>query len=124
MFRILLDRSSGNTASGSATVTVPHGATPKAIAAGAVPDALALMKNHPNPFNPSTIISYRIPEDGHIRLCVFDHLGREMAILADLWMEKGMHQAEFTARDEPSGLYFYRLEWNGQVLTRKMMLVK
>jgi hypothetical protein len=113
-----------NTAWATVSVVVPHNA-PKSIApVSAVPDAFALLKNRPDPFNPSTVISYRLPDDGHVRLAVYDYLGREIRVLADLFQQKGTHEVVFTARDETSGLYFYRLEWNGQVRTKKMLLVK
>ncbi len=84
----------------------------------------ALRQNRPNPFNPSTVIEYSVPEDSHIRLRVFDTHGREVAVLHEGQVTAGAHSIVFTASNLPSGLYFYRLESGSRVLTRSMLLMR
>lgn len=89
-----------------------------------VPCVLALNQNFPNPFNPSTIISFTLPQRTQVRLTIFNILGQQVALLADNLMEAGEHQISWKASTEASGLYFYRLQVGDQVLTRKMTLLK
>jgi hypothetical protein len=81
-----------------------------------------LNQNRPNPFNPSTLIEFTLPQDDRIRLIVFDRHGREVAVLLDGMKEKGSYSVEFTADGLPSGLYFYRLETPRHFEVRKMIL--
>jgi hypothetical protein len=74
------------------------------------PKAFALKGNYPNPFNPQTVIHYSVPESAHIRLLVYDVVGREVARLVDVIMEAGNHTVTFDAGRLPSGTYLYRLE--------------
>ena len=90
----------------------------------AIPLALRLDQNYPNPFNPATVITYALPEQGRVRLSVYDLLGRQVAVLVDEIQEAGQHRATWNARDVASGLYFSRLEAGGAVLTRSMTLIK
>jgi hypothetical protein len=83
-----------------------------------------LSQNFPNPFNPSTTIEYSIPTRGNIRLAVYDHLGREIAVLADGEHQAGTHSSRFTATEQPSGVYMYRLSWNGNSVARRMVLLR
>ena len=69
-----------------------------------------LDQNFPNPFNPSTTISFSIPEDVHVTLTIFDVYGREVKQLADAVMTAGHHTLEFDGSDLASGTYMYRLE--------------
>lgn len=83
-----------------------------------------LLPAYPNPFNPSTAIGYRMPESGHVRLAVYDLLGRSVAVLVDGVMPAGTHSVRFDASGLSSGMYLYRLETAQTVITRKMTLVK
>lgn len=96
---------------------------PKQAAHGFV-GRMYLGQNYPNPFNPTTTIGYTIPDDGVVRLRVFDATGREVAELVNARQKAGSHQVSFDARDLPSGQYLYRLEAAGTVRTRRMALVK
>jgi hypothetical protein len=89
-----------------------------------LPQAVTLYPAYPNPFNPSTRIGYSIPRQGYVILKVFDLLGREITTLVDEARMSGHHEITFDAGSLPSGLYLYRLEAGGTVLTKKMMLVK
>ena len=91
---------------------------------GAIPLALQLDQNYPNPFNPVTVITYALPEQGRVRLTVYDLLGREVAVLVDEIRDAGRHSTSWNARDVSSGLYISRLEAGGAVLTRTMTLIK
>jgi len=80
--------------------------------------------NYPNPFNPSTMIRYTIPERTHVVVKVFDILGKEVATLVDEVQDAGRRSVRFNASGRASGLYFYRLEAQGFVEVRKMLLLK
>jgi hypothetical protein len=84
----------------------------------------ALHQNSPNPFNPTTSISYEIDKPGFVRLSVFNLIGQEVAILVNGNQTAGRQTANFDAADLSSGLYFYKLTTGGQTAIRKMTLVK
>ncbi|MBI5828522.1 MAG: T9SS type A sorting domain-containing protein [Chloroflexi bacterium] len=88
------------------------------------PVAFSLGQNVPNPFNPTTTISFSMPETGAASLMVFDVAGRTVATLIDGAVERGQHTVTFDAGNLTSGVYFYTLETNGSVETRKMILMK
>lgn len=69
-----------------------------------------LGQNFPNPFNPSTSISFVLSKTSKVKLIVYDVLGREIAALADENMPQGSHNKIFNASNLSSGVYFYRLE--------------
>ena len=84
----------------------------------------SLAQNYPNPFNPTTTIEFGIPSEGDVRLRVIDLLGREVTVLVKETKQAGAYAVEFDATNHPSGTYVYQLEWNGQVITRRMTLMK
>ncbi len=91
----------------------------------AVATTFTLEPNYPNPFNPTTTIGFQVPHQSHIRLTVFDGLGRKVATLTDQPYPAGVHQVDWNASHRASGQYFYRLEADGQLVqTRSMTLVK
>jgi len=89
-----------------------------------IPTKFALEQNYPNPFNPTTKIRYSIPETGFVSLKVFNILGSQVATLISQNQKAGNYEVEFNAQNLPSGIYFYTLESNNVVLTKKMLLVK
>jgi hypothetical protein len=89
-----------------------------------LPTEFALTQNYPNPFNPSTVIDYALPTAGDVKLEVFNLLGQRVVTLVDQYQSAGNYSATFEANDQPSGVYFYRLEYSGGSLTRKMILIK
>lgn len=88
------------------------------------PTEFALAQNTPNPFNPSTMIGFSLPAQGHVRLTVFNALGQEVATLVDGERPAGSHVARWDAMNQPSGAYFYRIESGSFVETKRMMLVR
>jgi len=91
---------------------------------GSLPVAFELAQNYPNPFNPTTMIKYSLPTASRVKLEVFNVLGQRVAMLEDGQMQAGSHSTEFEASGYPSGIYFYRLTYDGGVATRKMVLLK
>jgi len=111
------------------------GVTGVSVQSGSKPLRSGLSQNFPNPFNPSTTIVYQIAGgmrrggDGEtggekVRLSVYDLLGREVAVLVDGNQTPGEHRVTFDARSLASGIYFYRLVAGGQLLSRKLVLLK
>ena len=94
------------------------------IADNALPTEFLLGDNYPNPFNPTTKISFSLPQKSQIKLKVFDVLGREIQILADGIYEASKHEVEFNATNLPSGVYFYNLTTGSNSITKKMLLMK
>ncbi len=97
--------------------------------AEALPRALSITGNHPNPFNPATVISFTLPESGAAQLAVYDIMGRKVRDLASGRMIAGAHTLLWDGRDDSgrpvsSGVYFARILMGGHAATRKMMLVK
>jgi|GEM_PF-1792487 len=89
-----------------------------------IPHAIRLEQNFPNPFNPVTHIRYALPSQGTVQLNVHDLLGRRVRTLVNDAQSGGLHGAVFDAAGLPSGIYVYRLRWNGQTVSRTMMLMK
>ncbi|MFA7330442.1 MAG: T9SS type A sorting domain-containing protein [Candidatus Delongbacteria bacterium] len=88
------------------------------------PVAYTLAQNFPNPFNPTTTISFTMPETGAASLKVFDLAGREVATLVNGLMARGEQNVVFDASNLNSGVYFYTFETAGVSETRKMVLIK
>lgn len=83
-----------------------------------------LHSNFPNPFNPSTIIAFELPEAGVVSLKIFDMVGREVSTIINNYMNAGYHETKFNASSLASGMYFYRLTTSGHSDIKKMLLVK
>jgi hypothetical protein len=85
--------------------------------------------NYPNPFNPSTKISYSLPNRNSVKIVVYDILGRIVSTLLDKEMEKGNHTIDWYARDGngndlPSGIYIAQINTGTMVASTKMMLLR
>lgn len=89
-----------------------------------MPQRMTLHQNFPNPFNPSTVISYDLPQSGHLTLKVFDIVGKEVATLVDGKEQAGRHSVQFQPLGLASGVYIYRLVSDGAILSKKMMHIK
>jgi uncharacterized delta-60 repeat protein len=83
-----------------------------------------LLENYPNPFNPSTVISYNIAVTGNVSLKVYDVLGNEVAVLVNGIQNAGTHNAQFDAGNLSSGIYFYKLQTESYTEKKKMNLIK
>ena len=89
-----------------------------------LPEALALDKNYPNPFNPSTTIRFTIQVTGFTTLKVYDVLGREVATLVSEVLALGSYNTKWDAAGFPSGVYLYRLQTGEFTETKKLLLLK
>ncbi len=88
------------------------------------PSGFRLDQNYPNPFNPETNISFSLPKTVFMQLLVYDVSGKMVATLADGIFEAGSHTVSFNGSALSSGAYFYTLQTDGFVSTKKMILVK
>ncbi|MGB5287500.1 MAG: T9SS type A sorting domain-containing protein [Ignavibacteriaceae bacterium] len=82
------------------------------------------INNYPNPFNPQTTIQLELPTDGFVSLKIYNVLGQEVAILVSANLTAGSYQYVWNASNFASGIYVYRLEANGLVMDKKMILMK
>lgn len=123
LFLVLKDRN-GNRWNFSTTVHVGSGTT-------ALPKAFSLSQNSPNPFNPSTTISYDVPEGKKIQISikVYDIRGRLIRTLVNEEKEAGSYNVFWDGTDQngrqiSSGVYFYRMAAGEFEQTRKMVMIK
>lgn len=84
----------------------------------------SLSQNYPNPFNPTTNIKYSLPKAGFVTIKVFDVVGRMVKELVSEFKETGNYSVVFDGSNISSGIYFYRIETNNFVDTKRMVLVK
>ncbi len=87
-------------------------------------DASLSAAAYPNPFNPSTRISYSITQRQNVKLTIVDNLGRRVQVLQDGEQEQGTHEVEFDGTHLPSGVYFFRVQTEDKSVTRPLLLVK
>ncbi len=114
---ILLGEVDGNAANPDAKREVRAGAPE-------TPDEHIALGNYPNPFNPTTTISYELSATAYVTLKVYDALGREVATLVNETQNSGIHSVTFDASRLASGVYFYRLVAPGISQVKKMLLTK
>jgi hypothetical protein len=88
------------------------------------PEDFQLLQNYPNPFNPTTKISWQSPIGSHQTLKIYNVLGNLVATLVDEYKTAGSYEVEFDATGLSSGIYYARLQADGYVQTRKMILMK
>ncbi len=88
------------------------------------PTSFQLFNNYPNPFNPSTVISYQIPEDSFVSLVIYDAIGQKVTTLVNHYQTVGSYNVSFNAGDLSTGVYIYRLKTRNFVSTKKMILLK
>ncbi len=89
-----------------------------------IPTEFLLSNNYPNPFNPSSSLSYSIAKSVLVTLKVYDVLGTEIETLVNEEKSTGTYELNWNASNLPSGVYFYRLQAGDFVQTRKMILLK
>jgi len=88
------------------------------------PSSFIVHSAFPNPFNPTTSITYDLSEAAKVNITVYDLTGREIAVLVDSWMDGGVHNAVFNAENLASGIYFYCLKAGDFTTTKKLVLMK
>jgi photosystem II stability/assembly factor-like uncharacterized protein len=88
------------------------------------PIKFSLEQNFPNPFNPTTKISWQSPIEGNQTLKVYDVLGNEVATLVNEYRQAGEYDIDFNASQLASGVYFYKLQVSNFISTKKMTLIK
>ena len=89
-----------------------------------LPTKIKLTQNYPNPFNPKTTVEFEIPNSGLVSLDVYNVLGQKVETLFKGFKKAGSYKVDFNASNFASGVYFYKLESNGLILTKKMVLMK
>ncbi len=89
-----------------------------------IPTGYLLEQNHPNPFNPSTIIRYGLPQKTNVKLSVYNIIGDEVSELVNGNRNAGYHEVNFNASNLASGIYVYRIRANDYVSSKKMVFVK
>lgn len=110
----LLERTVSRSKSGSRTNIVER----------ALPADMCISQNYPNPFSTLTSFTFKLPDMRHVRLQVFDALGRAVAEVANGVYDRGVHSEVFEAGTLPSGMYFYRFTAGDEVVQRRMLLVR
>ncbi len=90
-----------------------------------IPNQFSLSQNYPDPFNPSTVISYNLPVRSYVTLIVYNLLGKEVATLVKGSEQAGKYSINFNANGLSSGVYFYSLiTGSGKHFVKKMILLK
>jgi hypothetical protein len=95
----------------------------------AVPVQFTLHQNYPNPFNPVTTINYDLPQQSHVNLYIYDVLGREVANLVGKEVSAGYQSVIWNTNNNlgvpvSAGIYFYQIQTNDFVKTKKMVILK
>ena len=88
------------------------------------PKDFILHPAYPNPFNPTTVLSFSLSQSDRISLEIYNVVGNRVAKLADGWYSAGIHRKTWIANDLPSGIYFARLSALNVQETRKLLLIK
>jgi len=90
-----------------------------------LPEQFVLLQNYPNPFNPATTIQFSLPKTATVTLTVYNTLGEVVSsLIKDQIVDAGAHSLQFDATGLSAGVYFYRLEANGFVQVKKMILLQ
>jgi len=91
----------------------------------AKPKTYALRQNHPNPFNPSTTLTFELPAAGQVSLTIYNLAGQEIATIVNEHLDAGQYSFTWQAPlSLPSGMYFYRIQTADFTATRKMLLMR
>ena len=89
-----------------------------------IPKGFSLSQNYPDPFNPTTTISFTIPTRSSVSLKIFDILGREVATIVSQELPAGTYSRQWNAAKMSSGIYFYRLQAGSFTQTKRLVLLK
>jgi flagellar hook assembly protein FlgD len=95
----------------------------------AIPDEFAIHQNYPNPFNPVTTLRYDLPEQGYVRITIYDMLGRDVKTLINGYQEPGYKSINWDATNDygkpvSAGMYLYQIHAGEYISTKKMVLLK
>jgi hypothetical protein len=105
------------------TFTTPEGVV--SVEDESIPTRYQVFQNYPNPFNPSTIIRFTLPQQGLVKLNVYNILGERVAQLLNTELTAGVHEVVFNGRNLASGVYFYALDVQDKFIeVKKMVLMK
>jgi hypothetical protein len=88
------------------------------------PEGFVLFQNYPNPFNPNTTINFSVLKQNNVKIKVYDVLGNEILTLINEDKPKGYYKIEFNASNLSSGIYYYQMQTDGFIQTKKMILLK
>ncbi len=88
------------------------------------PHSFEISKLYPNPFNPSTEVSFSLPSDGHVQLAAYDIRGQKVDMIFEGAQSVGQHSYTWNASNLPSGVYYIRLQAGSMVTSQKALLVK
>ncbi len=91
---------------------------------GDIPKEYNLAQNFPNPFNPTTVIEFSLPNLGYVSLVVFNSLGQQVQTIIAQEIAAGRYRAQWNAVNAASGVYFYQLRAGEFVETKKLMLIR
>jgi hypothetical protein len=89
-----------------------------------IPSKYSLSQNYPNPFNPSTKIKFELQTGSHVKVIVYNLLGRTIKTLVDNYLDSGAHEITFNATDIAAGVYFYKISANNFSDIKRMILLK
>jgi len=89
---------------------------------GLVPGRLGLAQNAPNPFRGTSTITYRLSEPGEVSLLLFDVLGRPVRTLVQETQPAGNHRVTVNSEGLAGGVYYYRLEVNGERVAKRCIV--
>ena len=95
----------------------------------AIPDEFAIHQNYPNPFNPVTTLRYDLPEQGHVRITIYDMLGRDVKTLINGYQDPGYKSINWDATNDygkpvSAGMYLYQIQAGEYMQTKKMVYLK
>ena len=83
-----------------------------------------LSNSYPNPFNPTTTIEYQVPKTSNVKISVFNLVGEEITVLVDEEKVQGKYKVEFSGTKLSSGVYFYKMQSDNFISTKKFVLLK
>ena len=86
------------------------------------PSRITLHQNYPNPFNSTTKIQYELPIATEVNLSIYNSIGHKISELVNGEQRAGFHSVNYDAQNNPSGIYYYRLETSYSTLTKKWFL--
>ena len=94
-----------------------------------IPTVYKVHQNHPNPFNPTTKLRYDLPEASHVRIMIYDLMGRKIRTLVDMDQKAGYRSIQWNAANDlgqpvSAGMYLYMIQAGDFRQTRKMVLLK